>query len=72
MDYQLDANTDGIQLAGQLRELWGDVPLCIVSAAADEDLSRLAAQHGYDFLRKPVKPGKLRALLERYFQRKSA
>jgi DNA-binding NtrC family response regulator len=27
--------------------------------------------HKYDFLRKPVKPGKLRALLERYSQKKN-
>ncbi len=69
MDYQLSAETDGIQLASQLNKHWPDVPVCIVSAAPDEDLPARASAAGYDFLRKPIKPAKLRALLERYLQR---
>lgn len=69
MDYQLDNEIDGLQLANTLRETWKDVPVCIVSAAAEEDLSKRANEQGFDFLRKPVKPGKLRALLERYLHR---
>ncbi|MES0327313.1 MAG: PAS domain-containing hybrid sensor histidine kinase/response regulator [Gammaproteobacteria bacterium] len=71
MDYQLGSGINGIQLADILREQWKDVPVCIVSAAPDEDLSIRVSSHGYDFLRKPIKPGKLRALLERYLQRKN-
>jgi signal transduction histidine kinase/Na+/proline symporter/ActR/RegA family two-component response regulator len=70
LDFQLDHDTNGIQLAKALHEQWPGVPLCIVSAAPDEDLSMLIKMHKYDFLRKPVKPGKLRALLERYSQKK--
>ena len=66
MDFQLDHDTNGIQLAKALHEQWPGIPVCIVSAAPDEDLSSLIKMHKYDFLRKPVKPGKLRALLERY------
>ena len=69
MDYQLDSETDGLQLADMLRKKWEDVPVCVVSAAPDEDLSVRVNNHGFDFLRKPIKPGKLRALLERYLQR---
>ena len=69
MDYQLDSETNGLQLADMLREKWEDVPVCVVSAAPDEDLSVRVNNHGFDFLRKPIKPGKLRALLERYLQR---
>ena len=69
MDYQLDSETDGLQLADMLLEKWEDVPVCVVSAAPDEDLSVRVNNHGFDFLRKPIKPGKLRALLERYLQR---
>ena len=72
MDYQLSSDVNGIQLADTLREQWNDVPVCIVSAAPDEDLSIRVTSHGYDFLRKPIKPGKLRALLERYLQRKNS
>jgi hypothetical protein len=31
----------------------------------------LVKMHNHDFLRKPVKPAKLRALLERYLQKKN-
>ena len=71
MDYQLDAETNGLQLAGDLHRQWGDVPVCVISAAPDEDLAMRVNAHGFDFLRKPIKPGKLRALLERYLQRKN-
>jgi Na+/proline symporter/signal transduction histidine kinase/CheY-like chemotaxis protein len=71
MDYQLGPEANGIQLASKLREQWPDVPVCIVSAAPDEELSMLVKMHNHDFLRKPVKPAKLRALLERYLQKKN-
>jgi Na+/proline symporter/signal transduction histidine kinase/ActR/RegA family two-component response regulator len=71
MDYQLDAGSNGIQLAHELRKSWGEVPVCIVSAAPEENLSTRVSAQGFDFLRKPIKPGKLRALLERYLQRKN-
>ena len=71
MDYQLDNDTNGIQLARALRERWEDIPVCIVSGAQDDDLLMLVNMYQYDFLRKPVKPGKLRALLERYLHRKN-
>jgi len=69
MDYQLDSDIDGLQLADKLQEIWKDISVCVVSAAPDEDLSIRVNNHGFDFLRKPIKPGKLRALLERYLQR---
>lgn len=72
MDYQLGPETNGIKLGDVLRDIWGDIPVCIVSAAPDEDLPMRVTGHGFDFLRKPIKPGKLRALLERYLQRKNS
>ena len=72
MDYQLGPDANGIQLANAIREHWPEVSICIVSAAPDEELSTLTAMYGYDFLRKPIKPGKLRAVLERYLQKSSA
>jgi Na+/proline symporter/signal transduction histidine kinase len=70
MDYQLDSDADGIELADDLLRQWGVVPVCIISAAADKDLPARVSEHGFDFLRKPIKPGKLRALLDSYLQRK--
>jgi signal transduction histidine kinase/CheY-like chemotaxis protein len=72
MDYQLGPESNGLRLGDELREIWGEVPVCIVSAAPDEDLSTRVSSHGFDFLRKPIKPGKLRALLERYLQKKNS
>ena len=66
IDYQLGEGLNGIQLAKNLRVHWPNIPICIMSAAQEEDLASIATGHGYDFLRKPIKPGKLRALLERY------
>ncbi|NNJ98479.1 MAG: hybrid sensor histidine kinase/response regulator [Gammaproteobacteria bacterium] len=71
MDYQLGPGSNGIELAAILQELWQGTPVCIVSAAPDDALLTLTNQHNYDFLRKPIKPGKLRALLERYLEKKN-
>ncbi len=70
MDYQLGPDTNGLKLADELLRQWGDTPVCVVSAAPDEELPLWVSEHGFDFLRKPIKPGKLRALLEKYLQRK--
>ncbi|TQV85663.1 response regulator [Exilibacterium tricleocarpae] len=71
MDYHLnDENYNGIQLATELCRQWSTpVEVCIVSAAGEVDLPRLAAAQGYQFLRKPVRPGKLRALLAQFKKR---
>lgn len=69
VDYQLGEGMDGLQLAQTLREIWGEVPVCIVSAAPDESWLDSLGTYGFDFLRKPVKPSRLRALLERYAER---
>ncbi|MFL0810342.1 MAG: PAS-domain containing protein [Agarilytica sp.] len=70
MDWQLDQGQDGISAAKQLHDIWGvNVPTCIVSASQEPDLSKLVASHGFEFLRKPIKPGKLRAILEQMLTR---
>ncbi|SMF56655.1 Na+/proline symporter [Alteromonadaceae bacterium Bs31] len=69
VDYQLGEGLNGIQLASKIREHWQNIPICIVSAAPDEELQQAKANMGIDFLRKPIKPNKLRALLERYQQK---
>ena len=71
MDYQLRDGLNGVELAHQLCLQWGQLPVCVVSAAPDEKMAQGVEDYGYDFLRKPIKPNKLRALLERYMQRKN-
>ncbi len=64
MDYQLGENIDGISLAKKLIDTnLCEADVCIVSAAADTDVEKIAMDNGLSFLRKPVKPAKLRALL---------
>jgi Na+/proline symporter/signal transduction histidine kinase len=46
------------------------VPVCIVSAAAEVGLPEKVSQAGFEFLRKPVKPGRLRALLTHLKERR--
>lgn len=71
MDYQLGPDINGLDVASALVQLWGRLPVCLVSAAPDDALTEGVHERGFDFLRKPLKPSKLRALMERYRQRKS-
>jgi Na+/proline symporter/signal transduction histidine kinase/CheY-like chemotaxis protein len=79
MDYQLgNVKVNGVLLAEQLIVSWQarfgeniSVPVCIISAATDVDLSTIVAKAGFELLRKPLKPAKLRALLAQFGQRKS-
>ena len=71
VDYQLGLELNGLQLAERLRYTWGEISVCVVSGAPDEMLTEGLRQYNYDFLRKPIKPSKLRALLETYAQKKS-
>lgn len=78
MDYQLgDLSLTGVTLADEFIQCWQqrlqtelNIPVCIVSAATDPALPDIVANHGYELLRKPVKPAKLRALLTQFSQRK--
>lgn len=65
MDYQLDeSDSNGVLLAKEMLQTWEQsIPVCIISAAAEPELKNIASGQGFDFLSKPVKPAKLRALL---------
>ncbi len=85
MDYQLDQpETTGLMLAKDLVEIWRQrgghsesvsedgcsIPVCIVSASTESDLPQRVMETGFQFLRKPVKLGRLRALLEQLKDKK--
>jgi Na+/proline symporter/signal transduction histidine kinase len=78
MDYQLgNVKVNGVLLAEQLIASWkarfGEnivVPVCIISAATDADLDAIVSKAGFELLRKPLKPAKLRALLAQFGQRR--
>lgn len=79
MDYQLDKpDITGLELAQELRATWSEslganakpIPVCIISAAVEADLPDRVMALGFQFLRKPVKPGRLRALLTQLKERR--
>lgn len=76
MDYQLDEpSINGLALAQELVGAWEKasgrvVPVCVISAATELDLPDRVAAAGFQFLRKPVKPGRLRALLTQLKERR--
>jgi signal transduction histidine kinase/CheY-like chemotaxis protein len=76
MDYQLgDIKITGIDLATELLAEWGKrfehavVAVCIVSTANQEDLTTLVDNTGFEFLSKPIRPARLRALLAQFKER---
>ncbi|WP_108127481.1 PAS domain-containing hybrid sensor histidine kinase/response regulator [Saccharospirillum mangrovi] len=64
LDYHLGETETGLSLYPRLLARWNDsVPGILITAHPDEQLRAQAEQLGLGFLRKPVKPAALRALL---------
>jgi len=64
MDYQLGNECDGITLIKTLREIWqGDIPAILITAVRDSELKQETKAANIHYLSKPIKPGKLKALL---------
>lgn len=65
MDYQLSHDQNGLDLIEAIRqELDIVVPASLVTATHDETLVVRCKEQGVNFLSKPIKPAKLRALLQ--------
>jgi PAS domain S-box-containing protein len=68
-DYHLDQGLLGCDLVEQLREHFrAPIPTVIISADRSDECRRQLAQLGLPLLNKPVKPGKLRAVLSQLLQ----
>ena len=64
MDFHLDDGADGIALARELLQQWGEDVPCVIISAENTDLVKNRAQRaGWQFLQKPLRPAALRALL---------
>ena len=64
MDYQLGHECDGITLIKTLREIWqSQVPAILITAVRDDELKHTTKAQNIHYLSKPIKPGKLKALL---------
>lgn len=65
MDYQLGNDDNGLDVIDALRNQLDMVcPACLVTAVQDNDVIQACKQHGVHYMNKPVKPAKLRALLQ--------
>ncbi|MFC0120210.1 PAS-domain containing protein [Pseudoalteromonas xiamenensis] len=64
VDYQLGESCDGVTLIKTLREIWQhEVPAILITAVRDPELKTHVKTQGIHYLSKPVKPAKLKALL---------
>jgi len=64
MDYQLGNECDGITLIKTLRDIWqSDIPAILITAVRDTELKQETKAANIHYLSKPIKPGKLKALL---------
>lgn len=69
LDYRLGEST-GFELGTQLEAKWKRMPpVLLMSADADPGLRTRAAERGWSFLPKPLKPAALRALVTRMLMR---
>ncbi|HEX6793194.1 MAG TPA: NahK/ErcS family hybrid sensor histidine kinase/response regulator [Casimicrobiaceae bacterium] len=66
VDYHLDGDVTGVELAQQLAARLGDpVPCIIMTADQTQQSKRDALAHGFQILHKPLKPAALRAMMNR-------
>ena len=68
-DYRLREQENGIDVIAQIREHYNlDIPAVLVSGDTGPELLREAKAKGLRILHKPVRPAKLRALIEQLIQ----
>lgn len=64
MDYQLGSQGTGLDLITQIRDHYGQsIPAILITAVRDDSLKQAAKAMQVHYLSKPVKPAKLKALL---------
>ena len=65
MDYQLDETRNGLELIDAIRQHLNIIlPATLITANQDDALLRRAKEQGVNYLSKPLKPARLRALLQ--------
>ncbi|MDH1902938.1 response regulator, partial [Comamonas aquatica] len=70
LDVHLGGDLYGPEVYAQLCERWGQTPpVILVTAERDASLRRQAAEKGWGFLAKPVRPPALRALMSQMLLR---
>lgn len=65
VDYQLGKGPDGLAIIEAIRaSLNMVIPACLVTAKRGDELVRLCKEQGVNYLSKPLKPAKLRTLIQ--------
>lgn len=65
-DYQLDNDENGLMVMQELRRQFNkDIPGVLITADPSPEVENRAKEYGFYFLRKPMKPAALRALIRR-------
>jgi CheY-like chemotaxis protein len=65
VDYQLGKGPDGLAIIEEIRaQLNMVIPACLVTANRDDELIKLCKEQGVNYLSKPLKPAKLRTLIQ--------
>ncbi|QEE40768.1 MULTISPECIES: hybrid sensor histidine kinase/response regulator [unclassified Methylobacterium] len=64
LDYHLDDDACGLDVAAYLNDLYGEaLPVIVTTADHSREVEAKVARSGAELLRKPIKPAQLRALL---------
>lgn len=64
VDYQIGKGPDGLEIIESLRgQLNIVLPACLITAQKSDDLLKMCSAQGVNYLSKPLKPAKLRALI---------
>ncbi len=65
VDYQLGRGPNGLEIIEMLRQQSNTIlPACLVTAKRGDDLLNLCNEQGVNYLSKPIKPAKMRALIQ--------
>lgn len=65
VDYQLGKGPNGLDIIEALRQQCNTIlPACLVTAKRDDELVAQCREHGVNFMNKPLKPAKLRTLIQ--------
>jgi PAS domain S-box-containing protein len=62
-DFHLDGIDTGLKSIAAVRARWGDVPAVIITADYGQEVRERVRAAGLSIMRKPVKPGALRAMM---------
>lgn len=71
-DFRLPDGGDGIAASQALRSRYGPLPVLLLTADPDDKLIVGAARRSFALLTKPVRPGKLRALVQQMLVQRTA